>query len=111
MTTLTRLLTRLLAWLLLAATLLLLAGLLPAATLLLTRTRVALLRLARLRLVRVAHALSPQGLTGPPPLLSTHGTAESCGAKRANARAKLASISTPISAKISPRTESGHTRL
>ena len=53
MTTLTRLLRRLL----LAATLLLLAGLLPAATLLLTRTRVALLRLARLRLVRVIHAL------------------------------------------------------
>jgi hypothetical protein len=86
MTTLTRLLRRLL----LAATLLLLAGLLPAATLLLTRTRVALLRLARLRLVRVAHALSPQGLTGPTPLASTHGTAESCGAKRANARAKCA---------------------
>src|SRR5262249_10133 len=60
-------LTRLLTRFLLAATLLLLAGLLPAATLLLTRTRVALLRLARLRLVRVAHALSPQGLTGPPP--------------------------------------------
>ena len=60
-------LARLLRRLLLAATLLLLAGLLPAATLLLTRTRVALLRLARLRLVRVAHALSPQGLTGPPP--------------------------------------------
>jgi len=79
MTTLTRLLRRLL----LAATLLLLAGLLPAATLLLTRTRVALLRLARLRLVRVAHTLSPQGLTGPTPLVSTHGTAESCGARRA----------------------------
>src|SRR5215472_8873403 len=61
----------------------LLRRLLLAATLLLTRTRVALLRLARLRLVRVAHALSPQGLTGPTPLASTHGTAESCGAKRA----------------------------
>jgi hypothetical protein len=63
MTALTRLLTRFL----LAATLLLLAGLLPAATLLLIRARVALLRLVRLWLVRVAHALSPQGLTGLPP--------------------------------------------
>ena len=63
MTALTRLLTRFL----LAATLLLLAGLLPAATLLLIRARVALLRLVRLRLVRVAHALSPQGLMGLPP--------------------------------------------
>ena len=63
MTALTRLLTRFL----LAATLLLLAGLLPAATLLLIRARVALLRLVRLRLVRVAHALSPQGLTRLPP--------------------------------------------
>jgi hypothetical protein len=62
MTALTRLLTRFL----LAATLLLLAGLLPAATLLLIRARVALLRLVRLGLVRVAHALSPQGLTGSP---------------------------------------------
>ena len=62
MTALTRLLTRFL----LAATLLL-AGLLPAATLLLIRARVALLRLVRLRLVRVAHALSPQGLTRLPP--------------------------------------------
>src|SRR5215472_3319347 len=53
MTALSRLLTRLL----LAAALLLLAGLLPAATLLLTRARIALLRLARLRLVRVIHAL------------------------------------------------------
>jgi hypothetical protein len=53
MTALSRLLTRLL----LAATLLLLAGLLPAATLLLTRAWIALLRLARLRLVRVVHAL------------------------------------------------------
>lgn len=78
MTALTRLLTRFL----LAATLLLLAGLLPAATLLLIRARVALLRLVRLRLVRVAHALSPQGLRGLP-LVSTHGTAESCDAKRA----------------------------
>ena len=63
MTALTRLLTRFL----LAATLLLLAGLLPAATLLLIRARVALLRLVRLRLVRVAHALSPQGLMELPP--------------------------------------------
>jgi hypothetical protein len=78
MTALTRLLTRFL----LAATLLLLAGLLPAATLLLIRARIALLRLVRLRLVRVAHALSPQGLKGLP-LASTHGTAESCDAKRA----------------------------
>jgi hypothetical protein len=61
MTALTRLLTRFLL-----ATTLLLAGLLPAATLLLIRARVALLRLVRLRLVRVAHALSPQGLTGLP---------------------------------------------
>src|SRR5215471_824757 len=99
-------LTRLLRRLLLAATLLLLAGLLPAATLLLTRTRVALLRLARLRLVRVTHALSPQGLTGPTPLASTHGTAESCGAKRAM-RVRNRAISTPISAKISPRTQIG----
>jgi len=50
-------LSRLLRRLLLAATLLLLAGLLPAATLLLTRAWIALLRLARLRLVRVVHAL------------------------------------------------------
>jgi hypothetical protein len=78
MTALTRLLTRFL----LAATLLLLAGLLPAATLLLIRARVALLRLVRLRLVRVAHALSPQGLRGLP-LVSTHGTAGSCDAKQA----------------------------
>jgi len=63
MTALTRLLTRFL----LAATLLLLAGLLPAATLLLIRARVALLRLVRLGLIRVAHALSPQGLMGLPP--------------------------------------------
>jgi hypothetical protein len=52
-------LTRLLRRLLLAATLLLLTGLLPAATLLLTRARIALLRLARLRLVRIGHVLSP----------------------------------------------------
>jgi hypothetical protein len=64
MTALIRLLTRFL--LAATATLLLLAGLLPAATLLLIRARVALLRLVRLRLVRVAHALSPQGLTGLP---------------------------------------------
>jgi hypothetical protein len=66
MTALTRLLTRFL----LAATLLLLAGLLPAATLLLIRARIALLRLVRLRLVRVAHALSPQGSTGLPPRIN-----------------------------------------
>jgi hypothetical protein len=62
--------------------LLLLAGLLPAATLLLTRARIALLRLVRLRLVRVAHALSPARV-GSCPLTSTHGTAESCDAKPA----------------------------
>jgi hypothetical protein len=56
-------LTRLRAGVLLAATLLLLAGLLPAATLLLIRAWVPLLRLVRLGLIRVAHALSPQGLT------------------------------------------------
>ena len=66
MTALTRLLTRFLL----------------AATLLLIRARVALLRLVRLWLVRVAHALSPQRLTGLPSA-STHGTAESCDAKRA----------------------------
>ena len=44
----------------------LLARFLLAATLLLIRARVALLRLVRLRLVRVAHALSPQGLTAAP---------------------------------------------
>jgi hypothetical protein len=43
--------------LVLAATLLLLTGLLPAATLLLTRARIALLRLARLRLVGIVHVL------------------------------------------------------
>jgi hypothetical protein len=49
-------LTRLLAGLVLAAALLLLAGLLSAAAaLLLARTRVALLRLVRLLLVRVVH--------------------------------------------------------
>src|SRR5689334_625106 len=68
MTALTRLLTRFL--LAATATLLLLAGLLPAATLLLIRARVALLRLVRLRLVRVAHALSPQGLNGLPPAVN-----------------------------------------
>src|SRR5262252_1733921 len=103
MTTLTRLLRRLL----LAATLLLLAGLLPAATLLLTRTRVALLRLARLRLVRVAHALSPQGLTGPTPLASTHGTAESCGAKRAMGVRN----SRDIDPNFRREPKAGHTRL
>jgi hypothetical protein len=45
----------------------LLTRFLLAATLLLIRARVALLRLVRLRLVRVAHALSPQGLMGLPP--------------------------------------------
>jgi hypothetical protein len=44
---------RLLAWLLLAATLLLLAGLLPAATLLLARARVVLLLLVGVLLVGV----------------------------------------------------------
>ena len=44
----------------------LLTRFLLAATLLLIQARVALLRLVRLRLVRVAHALSPQGLTGLP---------------------------------------------
>src|SRR5262245_39788562 len=85
MTTLTRLLTRFL----LAATLLLLAGLLPAATLLLTRTRVALLRLARLRLVRVAHALSPQGLTGPTPLGVNAWNRRKLRRQTSNARAKI----------------------
>src|SRR6516164_2917020 len=42
-------------------------ALMTALTRLLTRARVALLRLVRLRLVRVAHALSPQGLMGLPP--------------------------------------------
>jgi hypothetical protein len=50
---LTRLLTGLLTWFLLAAALLLLTGLLPAATLLLARTRIALLLLVRLLLVGV----------------------------------------------------------
>src|SRR6516165_10685314 len=50
-------LSRLLRRFLLAATLLLLTGLLPAAALLLTRARIALLRLAQLRLVRIVHVL------------------------------------------------------
>jgi hypothetical protein len=55
LTALVAALSRLLAGLVLAAALLLLAGLLPAAALLLARTRVALLRLVRLLLVRVVH--------------------------------------------------------
>src|SRR5206468_11246063 len=88
MTALSRLLTRLV----LAATLLLLTGLLPAATLLLTRARIALLRLARLRLVRIVHVLllSPAYWLPQRALTSTRGTAESCDAKRPIARAKRA---------------------
>jgi hypothetical protein len=107
-------LTRLLARFLLAATLLLLAGLLPAATLLLIRARVALLRLVRLRLVRVglvrvAHALSPQGLMRLPPHVNA-GNRRKLRCKTNNA-CEFRAISMPISAKISPRTENGHTRL
>ena len=80
MTALTRLLTR---FLLAATLLLLLAGLLPAATLLLTRARIALLRLARLRLVRIVHVLSPAYWLPQRAPTSTRGTAESCDAKRA----------------------------
>jgi hypothetical protein len=85
MTALTRLLTRFL----LAATLLLLAGLLPAATLLLIRARVALLRLVRLRLIRVAHALSPQGLMELPPDVNAWNRRK-LRRKTSNARANFA---------------------
>ena len=105
MTTLSRLLRRLV----LAATLLLLTGLLPAATLLLTRARIALLRLARLRLVRIVHVLSPAYWLPQRALTSTRGTAESCDAKRPIARAKRASISALIFAKVPPRIESRFT--
>src|SRR5262245_29287511 len=100
LTSLMTALARLLRRLLLAATLLLLTGLLPAATLLLTRARIALLRLARLRLVRIVHVLSPAcWLPQRAPTL-TRGTAESCDAKRPIARAKLAPIAAPISPKF-----------
>jgi len=82
LTSLMTALSRLLRRLVLAATLLLLTGLLPAATLLLTRARIALLRLARLRLVRIVHVLSPAYWLPQRALTSTRGTAESCDAKR-----------------------------
>src|SRR5215831_3777283 len=111
MTTLTRRLTRFL----LAATLLLLAGLLPAATLLLTRTRVALLRLARLRLVRVAHALSPQGLTGPTPGANPLGVnawnRRKLRRKTGNARAKIVRYRRQFPPKFRRELKAGHTRL
>src|SRR6516225_10445284 len=100
LTSLMTALARLLRMLLLAATLLLLTGLLPAATLLLTRARIALLRLARLRLVRIVHILSPACWLPQRARTLTRGTAESCDAKRPIARAKLAPIAAPISPKF-----------
>src|SRR5215471_15018471 len=109
LTSLVTALARLLRRLVLAAALLLLTGLLPAATLLLTRAGIALLRLARLRLVRIVHILSPACWLPQRARTLTRGTAESCDAKRPIARAKLAPISAPIFAKVPPRTESGFT--
>jgi hypothetical protein len=111
MTALTRLLTRFL----LAATLLLLAGLLPAATLLLIRARVALLRLVRLwlvrvGLVRVAHALSPQGLTGLP-LGVNAWNRRKLRRKTSNARANFARYRCQFSPKFRRELKTGHTRL
>jgi len=106
MTALTRLLTRFL----LAATLLLLAGLLPAATLLLIRARVALLRLVRLWLVRVAHALSPQGLTGLP---RWHQRMEprKVATQNEHARANFAQYRRQFPPKFRRELKTGHTRL
>ena len=111
MTALTRLLTRfLLAATLLAATLLLLAGLLPAATLLLIRARVALLRLVRLWLVRVAHALSPRGLTGLP-LGVNAWNRRKLRRKTSNARANFAQYRRQFPPKFRRELKTGHTRL
>src|SRR5215813_11413015 len=109
LTSLMTALARLLRRFLLAATLLLLTGLLPAATLLLTRARIALLRLARLRLVRIAHILSPACWLPQRALTLTRGTAESCDAKRPIARAKLGTDTGANFAKVPPRTESAFT--
>jgi hypothetical protein len=106
MTALTRLLTRFL----LAATLLLLAGLLPAATLLLIRARVALLRLVRLRLVRVAHALSPQGLNGLPPC-GQRMEPQKVATQNEQCACEFRAISTPIPPKFRRELKAGHTRL
>lgn len=106
MTALTRLLTRFL----LAATLLLLAGLLPAATLLLIRARVALLRLVRLWLVRVAHALSPQGLMGLPPDINAWNRRK-LRRKTSNARANFARYRCQFPPKFRRELKTGHTRL
>jgi hypothetical protein len=105
MTALTRLLTRFL----LAATLLLLAGLLPAATLLLIRARVALLRLVRLRLVRVAHALSPQGLRGSP--WCQRMEPQKVATQNEQCACEFRAISTPIPPKFRRELKAGHTRL
>src|SRR6516165_7222219 len=78
----------------------LLTGLLPAATLLLTRARIALLLLARLRLVRIVHILSPACWLPQRARMLTRGTAERCDAKRPIARPKLAPIAAPISPKF-----------
>jgi hypothetical protein len=106
----TRLLTRLLTRFLLAATLLLLAGLLPAATLLLIRARVALLRLVRLWLVRVAHALSPQGLAGLPPGVNAWNRRK-LRCKTSNARANFARYRRQFPPKFRRELKAGHTRL
>jgi hypothetical protein len=95
---------------LLAATLLLLAGLLPAATLLLIRARVALLRLVRLWLVRVAHALSPQGLTGLP-LGVNAWKRRKLRRKTSNARANFAQYRRQFPPKFRRELKTGHTRL
>ena len=106
MTALTRLLTRFL----LAATLLLLAGLLPAATLLLIRARVALLRLVRLGLIRVAHALSPQGLMGLPPDVNAWNRRK-LRRKTSNAGANFARYRCQFPPKFRRELKTGHTRL
>src|SRR5262249_17304363 len=83
-----------------AATRLLLTGLFRADPLLIARAWIALLRLARLRLVRIVHILSPACWLPQRARTLTRGTAESCDAKRPIARAKLAPISAPIFAKV-----------
>jgi hypothetical protein len=93
MTTLTRLLARLL----LSAALLLLAGLLPATTLLLARAWVALLRLVRLRLIRVVHyfllGLSPSRQRKEPEKVAAQN----------DRFASIADEFPPISARILPK--------
>src|SRR5262249_27107910 len=93
-------LSRLLPRLLLAAALLLLAGLLPAATLLLTPGADCPAAVGSASAGSGCSCTSPACWFPQTALLLTRGTAESCDAKRPIA---------PISAQLSPRTESGFT--